>query len=60
VFGISLSSVKPYAKLAYEGGSLTQRRGVVDPPKLTKSQRGYSKKTYAPSPPPPSKRGAAI
>ncbi len=29
LFGISLSSVKPYAKLASEGGSLTLKKGVV-------------------------------
>ena len=60
LFGISLSSVKRYAKLASEGGSLTPKKGVVGPPKPTNAQRGCSKKTYAPGPPPPSKRGAAF
>jgi transposase len=47
LFGISLSSVKRYSRLASQGESLTPRKGGGRPPKPTRLQGSFSKRTYA-------------
>ena len=46
LFGISLSSVKRYARLASQGESLTPEREVDGLPKPTRLQGSSSKRTY--------------
>lgn len=37
LFGVSLSSVKRYSRIAHKGGSLTPKRGSGRPPKVDKN-----------------------
>src|SRR5215213_3125775 len=60
LFGISLSSVKRYARLARRGESLAPRKGGGrDRLRRTKPPRGYSKKTSTSVLRPPSVTDAA-
>jgi transposase-like protein len=60
LFGVSLSSVKRYARIA-DPEEHRSRRGRVaeDPRRSTKPSRGCSKQTSGSVPQPPSLRGAA-
>ena len=59
-FGVGLSSVKRYAKVAREGGSLRPKRSPGRRPKADERPRGGSwRRTYGSDPPPPSPSGAS-
>jgi transposase-like protein len=59
LFGISLSSVKRYARLARRGSPLPPGRAEADRLRRTKPPRGYSKKTSTSVLRPPSVTDAA-
>jgi transposase len=58
LFGISLSSVKRYIRLANQGESLAPRKGGVRPPKPTRLQGSFLRRTYAAGLRLPSLKGA--
>jgi transposase len=59
LFGISLSSVKRYTRLASRGEPLTPRKGGGRPPKADEFTRKLpSRRMYARDPQPPSARDA--
>ncbi len=59
-FGVGLSSVKRYAKVAREGGSLRPKRSPGRRPKADeRARRLLEADTWGSGPPPPSPRGAS-
>jgi transposase len=58
LFGISLSSVKRYVRLANRGESITPRKGGGRPPKADEATGSFLKNIYAQGQPLPSQTGA--
>ncbi len=59
LFGVSLSSVKRYLRIAQRGVSLAPRKGGGRPPKTDQSTENYSKKTSRSVLPLPSPKGVS-
>ena len=59
LFGVSLSSVKRFARMEREGDSLAPRKPRADPPRAAMPPGGCSKRISPIARPPPPQKGGA-